>query len=209
MINVNQKILWLSDYDLDQAPGGAQRSDKIIINKGKLLGFNILKVNHETFGKHINVHEYDILITSNVLTAVSGLSNVIAGSSSINGFQLAWIFGSLSIFVSISNMLQEKLAYNTSAVEHRQYAISWGTARRKIEEELVIPQSSRKDCKTFLKYLRQDINQVSMEGSTKIPQKIRQLCFDKFSKIPDFDLPEICGEMEHTKVYISHKTPLL
>ena len=160
---------------------------------------------HSQFDKKARI----ILITSNVLTAVSGLSNVIAGSSSINGFQLAWIFGSLSIFVSISNMLQEKLAYNTSAVEHRQYAISWGTARRKIEEELVIPQSSRKDCKTFLKYLRQDINQVSMEGSTKIPQKIRQLCFDKFSKIPDFDLPEICGEMEHTKVYISHKTPLL
>jgi glycosyltransferase involved in cell wall biosynthesis len=66
MINVNQKILWLSDYDLDQAPGGAQRSDKIIIDKGKLLGFNILKVNYETFGKHINIHDYDVLITSNV-----------------------------------------------------------------------------------------------------------------------------------------------
>ena len=66
MINVNQKILWLADYDLDQAPGGAQRSDKIIINQGKLLGFNILKVNHETFGKHINIHDYDILVTSNV-----------------------------------------------------------------------------------------------------------------------------------------------
>ena len=66
MINVNQKILWLSDYDLDQAPGGAQRSDKIIIDKGKLLGFNILKVNHETFGKHINIHDYDVLVTSNV-----------------------------------------------------------------------------------------------------------------------------------------------
>lgn len=66
MINVNQKILWLADYDLDTAPGGAQRSDKIIIDKGKLLGFNILKVNHETFGKHINIHNYDILVTSNV-----------------------------------------------------------------------------------------------------------------------------------------------
>ena len=44
MINVNQKILWLSDYDLDQAPGGAQRSDKIIIDKGKLLGFNMPEV---------------------------------------------------------------------------------------------------------------------------------------------------------------------
>ena len=66
MDDVNQKILWLSDFDLDKAPGGAQRSDKLIIDKGKLLGFNILKLNHETFGEHVNIHDYDILVTSNV-----------------------------------------------------------------------------------------------------------------------------------------------
>ena len=66
MDNVNQKILWLSDFDLDKAPGGAQRSDKLIIDKGKLLGFNILKLNHETFGEHVNIHDYDILVTSNL-----------------------------------------------------------------------------------------------------------------------------------------------
>jgi len=66
MINVNQKILWLADFDLDRSPGGAQRSDKIIIDQGKLLGFNVLKTNHETFGKHINIHDYDVLVTSNV-----------------------------------------------------------------------------------------------------------------------------------------------
>jgi glycosyltransferase involved in cell wall biosynthesis len=66
MINVNQKILWLADFDLDRSPGGAQRSDKIIIDQGKLLGFNILKTNYENFGKHINIHDYDVLVTSNV-----------------------------------------------------------------------------------------------------------------------------------------------
>ena len=66
MDNVNQKILWLADFDLDKAPGGAQRSDKLIIDKGKLLGFNILKLNHETFGEHVNIHNYDVLVTSNV-----------------------------------------------------------------------------------------------------------------------------------------------
>ena len=66
MNNVNQKVLWLSDFDLTQAPGGAQRSDDILIKHGKELGVNIFKVNHETFGKHINIHDYDILVTSNV-----------------------------------------------------------------------------------------------------------------------------------------------
>lgn len=142
-----------------------------------------------------------ISIASNVLTAVSGLTNVISGGQTINGFQLAWAFGTLSIVVSITNMLQEKLAYTTRATEHRQYSILWGTIRRKIEEEVCIPPEARKECGTFMKYLRQDVNQVSVEGNAKIPEFIKDECFDKFSKIPDFILPEICGEMEHTKIY--------
>lgn len=142
-----------------------------------------------------------IMIASNVLTAIAGLSNVIAGGSTVGGFQLAWAFGSLSILVSIANMLQEKLAYTTKATEHRQYSIQWGTVRRKIDEELSIPPESRKDCGTFLKYLRQDINQVSMDGNTKLPEFVRDACNEKFSKIPDFDIPDICGQMEHTQGY--------
>jgi glycosyltransferase involved in cell wall biosynthesis len=75
MINVNQKILWLADYDLDQAPGGAQRSDKIIIDQGKLLGFNILKLTHQTYNFSVDLNKYDILITSNL----SALSKVNSG----------------------------------------------------------------------------------------------------------------------------------
>ena len=143
-----------------------------------------------------------IVISSNILTAVSGLSNLIAGGNTVNGFSLAYVFGSLSIIVSISNMLQEKLAYGTSAIEHRQFSTMWGIIRRKIEEEVSIPPESRKECATFLKFLRQDINKVSMDGAAKIPQRIRDECYAKFSKIQDFDVPDICGSMEHTKVYV-------
>lgn len=66
MINVNQKILWLADYDLDQAPGGAQRSDSMIISQGKLLGFNILKITTKNISQELNIHNYDVLITSNI-----------------------------------------------------------------------------------------------------------------------------------------------
>lgn len=149
-----------------------------------------------------------IMIASNVLTAVCGLSNVIAGGSQVNGFQLSWIFGSLSICISITNMLQEKLAYNTKAIEHRQYSNSWGVIRRKIEEEVVIPRGSRKDCKSFLKFLRQDINQVSVDGNTKIPKDIRAECYTKFSSIPKFDLPDICGDMERTRIYVDKESSL-
>jgi hypothetical protein len=40
-----------------------------------------------------------------------------------------------------------------------------------------------------------------MDGNTKVPEFIRNACFEKFSKIPDFDIPDICGQMEHTQGY--------
>lgn len=77
MLDVNKKILWLADYDLDVAPGGAQRSDKIIIDQGKLLGYNILKLNHNTYNDLINIHNYDIVITSNLAALYSKNKNLI------------------------------------------------------------------------------------------------------------------------------------
>jgi hypothetical protein len=143
-----------------------------------------------------------LTITSNVLTALSGISNIMAGGSTINGFQLSWIFGTIAIIISITNMLQEKLGYLTKSVEHNHYATQWGSIRRKIEEQLSIPPESRKDCATFLKYLRIDINQVSVDGNSMIPEHIRNECNEKFGKIQDFDLPDICGKVEHTQIYV-------
>jgi hypothetical protein len=157
---------------------------------------------HTECYSYYDINSRNMMIASNVLSAVSGLSNVIAGGSSINGFQLSWAFGSLAIAVSITNMLQEKLGYTAKAAQHNQYSIQWGSIRRKIEEELSIPPESRKDCKSFMKFLRQDINQVSVAGSSIIPEFIRTKCYHKFKGIPDFDIPDICGKMEHTKVYM-------
>lgn len=143
-----------------------------------------------------------LAIASNVLTAISGVSNIMAGGVSVNGFQLSWAFGTLSVVISITNMLQEKLGYATKSVEHNHYATQWGAIRRKIEEQVYIPPESRKDCGTFLKYLRADINQVSVDGNSMIPDFIRDACNQKFSKIQEFDIPDICGNMEHTKIYV-------
>lgn len=143
-----------------------------------------------------------IMIASNILTSVAGLSNVIAGGTAINGFQLAWLFGGFSIAVSITNMLQEKLGYAVKAMEHLQYATQWSSLRRRIEEQVAIPWAVRKDCGTFLKYVRTDIDTVSKDGNIKIPESIRNACYARFSKIQGFDVPDICGDLEHTRVYV-------
>ena len=59
------------------------------------------------------------------------------------------------------------------------------------------------------KYIKQDISLVS-ERNTSIPKDIRDLCFKKFSAIPNFNVPDLCGQLEHTSVYVEAlKVPLL
>ena len=99
-------------------------------------------------------------------------------------------------------MLQDKLAYASKAIQHAQYSSQWGCIRRKIEEELSVPPEARKDCSGFLKYIRQDINKVSMDGNNTIPEFIRNLCYKKYNGVTGFDMPDICGKMEHTKIYV-------
>jgi len=66
MLDVNSKILWLADYNLTEAPGGAQRSDKIIIDQGRLFGYNILKITHNDINDKLDIDSFDVVISSNI-----------------------------------------------------------------------------------------------------------------------------------------------
>ncbi len=141
-----------------------------------------------------------ILIT--VLGSISGLSNVIAGDITVgHSFHMSWIFGSISIFVGMLSILQDKFAYDTQATEFRQYSVEWSNIRRSIEEELWLPPDARGNCSTFLKFIRKAISQVYTNGSAKIPTSVKDKCYKKFNSIPNFDIPDICGQIEHTTVY--------
>ena len=141
------------------------------------------------------------MIITNVLTTLSGLSNVIAGGTTINGFQIAWVFGSISIIVSTLNILQDKLGYSQSAEGHKKLASNWSIIINKIAEILILPPANRKDCKTFLKYIKEDINNALADQHAIIPEKIRDECANKFKNIPNFNIPDICGSVEHTVIY--------
>ena len=148
------------------------------------------------------------MITSNCVTAIAGISNVIAGSYAIDGFQISWFFGGLSILVSTLNVIQDKLGYAQRAILHNKSASAWSMIRSKIEETVTVPYSARKDCKTFMKYIKADINTAMLDNSI-IPAHIKKACYEKFKEIEKFDIPDICGQVEHTKVYIDLKEPLI
>ena len=145
----------------------------------------------------------NFLISINLLTALTGVSNIITGSYNINGFQIAWIFGGISIIVSSLNVLQDKLGYQTLAESHRKFATQWTMIISKIEEIIVLPPSGRRDCKTFMRYIKNDINSATIDGNHIIPEVFRKACFDKFNKVLNFDIPDICGHVEHTNSYLA------
>lgn len=146
------------------------------------------------------------MVVINLLTAISGLSNIIAGNVSINGFQLIWVFGSISILTSTLNILQDKLAYQPLAESHKKFASQWSIIISKIEEIVALPPSGRRDCKTFLRYIKADINQVTIDGNNLIPKNIRDACYEKFKNVPNFELPEIVGVLSHTKSFYTKES---
>jgi hypothetical protein len=150
------------------------------------------------------------MIAINSLTAIAGLSNVIAGGYSVSGFQLSWFFGGMSIAVSTLNILQDKLGYQASSHLHKKLASDWSRIKGKIEEVVSIPYGGRKDCKTFLRYIKDDIGKAAADGNAIIPSHIREACYNKFKDVPGFKLPDICGEMEHTRIFEDvKKQPLI
>jgi hypothetical protein len=137
------------------------------------------------------------------LSTLAGLSNIITGDVTIGTFKIAWFFGGLTVLLTSLSLLQEKLGFNEKALNHRKLAIQALVIKMKIEEMLSIPRAARGDCKTFLRYIKGDINQSMVEKNAAIPPHIRKACFDEFSKIPNFDIPDVCGQVEHTSVYLS------
>ena len=146
------------------------------------------------------------MITINSLTALSGISNMIAGGFSVGAFQIAWLFGGISIVASTLNILQDKLGYQASGQLHKKLSSEWAIIRSKIEEVVTLPYSGRRDCKTFLRYIKADMNQATIEGNALIPRDIRLACYEKFKAIVGFDIPDICGKVEHTRVFVSEGT---
>jgi hypothetical protein len=158
-------------------------------------------MNTEAYSRY-SVRSTAMSITVNISIALSGVANLIVGSTQVanNSLPASTILGCVSIAISIISMLEDKFDWITMANNFKQASIQWSNVSRKLEEQLAVPHTGRKDCGTFLKYIKQDITTVSATNYM-IPKDIRIRCMEKFGKIPNFDVPDICGQVEHTIVY--------
>ena len=166
-------------------------------------------MNTEAYSRY-SVRSTAMSITVNISIALSGVANLIVGTAQLSDTAVppSTILGCISIAISIISMLEDKFDWITMANNFKQASVQWSNLSRKLEEQLAVPPSGRKDCSTFLKYIKQDITTVSATNYM-IPKDIRTKCMEKFGKIPNFDVPDICGQVEHTSVYVEPTTSTL
>jgi hypothetical protein len=168
-------------------------------------------MNTEAYSRY-SVRSTSMSITVNIAIAMSGVANLIVGTAQLSDTAVppSTILGCVSIAISIISMLEDKFDWLTMANNFKQASVQWSNITRKLEEQLAVPPGGRKDCSTFLKYIKQDINTVSATNYM-IPKDIRNKCMEKFGQIPHFDVPDICGQLEHTAVYVEESlaVPLL
>ena len=145
-------------------------------------------------------------IGSNITISLTGIANLVVGATIPDTTTTSMIFGCVSIGIGIVNMIQQQFGWTELANNYKVSAKHWTEISRKMQEQVIIPPSGRKDCGTFLKYVKQDMALAS-EYNTSIPKDIRLKCFEKFNLIPNFNVPDICGQIEHTAVYLEE--PLL
>jgi len=103
------------------------------------------------------------------------------GNSEVNRYRRSSVhhLECVSIAISIISMLEDKFDWITMANNFKQASVQWSNVSRKLEEQLAVPPTGRKDCGTFLKYIKQDITTVSATNYM-IPKDIRIKCMEKF-----------------------------
>ena len=87
----------------------------------------------ESYDKYNKISR-QILLSLNILTALTGIGNVITGSINTKDFQTAWLFGSITIIISSINFIQDKFNFQQRSEKHKRLSTNWCILKNKIEE---------------------------------------------------------------------------
>jgi hypothetical protein len=119
----------------------------------------------------------------------------------------SFAIGGISLFAGLLTTIGNYLRYAQLEESHRVASIAWGKFQRLIAVELAMKPDDRMDSLDFLKICRSDLDRL-IEQSPPIPQESITLFETEFGSIKDLKKPDICGALEHTRVFESSETRL-
>ncbi|NBR14459.1 MAG: SLATT domain-containing protein [Crocinitomicaceae bacterium] len=163
---------------------------------------------HDKSERQYSVYNASFTIPIIVLSTLTGTASVGLDSFVSPGFQKTAqsIVGGVSIFTGILGTLANFLRYAQGMEGHRVASVSWGKLHRKISVELALSPTHRTDCTEFLKLCRAELDRL-IEQSPGIPESIITEFEKKFDDIKDVKRPEVCNNLEHTRIFRSMKSP--
>ena len=109
--------------------------------------------------------------------------------------------GGASLLAGILATINNYLKFAQESEANRVASISWGQFQRLLAIELASSPDERIDAQDFLKMCRNELDRL-IEQSPGIPDKIINDFSVKFGRIKNLRKPEICGQIEHTHIYI-------
>ena len=119
----------------------------------------------------------------------------------------SFAIGGVSLLAGLLTTIGNYLRYAQLEESHRVASIAWGKFQRLIAVELALKPDDRIDSLDFLKICRADLDRL-IEQSPPIPENTIQLFESDFGSIKDLKKPDICGALEHTRVFESSETRL-
>jgi hypothetical protein len=113
--------------------------------------------------------------------------------------------GGINIFTGILSTLQNFFRSAQCSESHSNAHVGWSKLCRNIEIELTLERDKRRNANDFVKICRSEYDRL-LEQSPVIPSAIiKKFKKDIFTN-PDLILPNILGDITHTKIYRGFKS---
>ena len=165
---------------------------------------------HDKSEKHFHSKTLWINLPVIILSTVGGTANFgiqSAFSDPTTKQYASFAIGGISLFAGLLTTIGNYLRYAQLEESHRVASIAWGKFQRLIAVELALKPDDRIDSMDFLKICRADLDRL-IEQSPPIPEIAIQMFEQHFGSIQGLKKPDICGALEHTRIFESSQTRL-
>jgi len=160
---------------------------------------------HDKSEKHYHSKTLWINLPVIILSTLGGTANFgiqSAFSDPTTKQYASFAIGGISLFAGLLTTIGNYLRYAQLEEANRVASIAWGKFQRLIAVELALKPDERMDSLDFLKICRSDLDRL-IEQSPPIPELVIEMFEKDFGGIKELKKPDICGALEHTRVFES------
>jgi len=160
---------------------------------------------HDRSEKHFHSRNLWITLPVIILTTLGGTANFgiqSLFSDDASKQRASFMIGGISLLAGMLTTVGNYLRFAQAEESNRVASIAWGKFQRLIAVELALKPDDRIDALDFMKICRAELDRL-IEQSPPIPDIVIHLFSTEFKDLDGIKKPDICGSLEHTRVFES------